>query len=234
MAQNLFRGVGKKNKKGKEVKGKAFGLAHCFKELENEEKWKTRELKVKEKKMPKDTMEAHIVDDDEATSEELKRSPTPNSVAYSKPKTPIGNKKAKENKKNGGDDDIKVCLDALVAARKEAQEEIKMEKTQMRAVEERRIAAVERRAEAEERKILLEDKKVAMEEEARLVEMERNLFFMDTSKLDDKQKEYVNLCRDQVLHKKRMMSDMSGIGGMEAYGGIGGVGGMGEIGRAHV
>ena len=49
MAQNLFRGVGKKNKKGKEVKGKSFGLAHCFKELENEEKWRTRELKVKEK-----------------------------------------------------------------------------------------------------------------------------------------------------------------------------------------
>ena len=66
MAQNLFRGVGKKNKKGKEVKGKSFGLAHCFKELENEEKWRTRELKVKEKKAYKNTVEANIVDDDEA------------------------------------------------------------------------------------------------------------------------------------------------------------------------
>ena len=102
------------------VKGRSFVLAHCFKVLENEEKWRTRELKVKEKNAHKNTVEADI--DDEASSEEVMMSPTPNSVAYSKPKRPIGNKKAKENKKSGGDDDIKVCLDALVAARKEAQE----------------------------------------------------------------------------------------------------------------
>ncbi|XP_047064899.1 uncharacterized protein LOC124672766 [Lolium rigidum] len=43
-----------------------------------------------------------------------------------------------------------------------------------------------------------------MEETFRLMEHEKNLFLMDTSNLDDMQKEYTNLCRDEVLPQKRM------------------------------
>jgi hypothetical protein len=104
----------------------------------------------------------------------------------------------------------------------------------------------ERMAAAEERKAALEEKKVAMEEHQRLVEEEKKLFFMDMSKLDEKQKEYINLCRDEVLTKKRMMTNymkganggmsvpMGGYGTMNAMGGMsappGGYGGMGAMG----
>ena len=54
------------------------------------------------------------------------------------------------------------------------------------------------------------------------MEWEKYLFFLDTSILNDAQKEYVNLAREEVLIQKRAMS--SAMGG----------GGLGEIGRAHV
>ena len=88
----------------------------------------------------------------------------------------------------------------------------------------RRTALEERMAAAEERKVTLEEKKVAMEEHQRLVEEERELFFKDTSKMDERQKEYVNLARDEVLVKKRALANYlkglnaptSGYGGMNA------------------
>jgi hypothetical protein len=70
------------------------------------------------------------------------------------------------------------------------------------------------------------------------VEYEKNLFFMDTSNLDEKQKEYINLMCDQVSAQKRMMGEMGAP--LEGYGGIafmgrmgapiGGYGGIGSIG----
>jgi hypothetical protein len=58
------------------------------------------------------------------------------------------------------------------------------------------------------------------------MEHEKNLMFMDTRKLDDRQKEYINLMRDQVLAQKRVMEYMGGaMSGMGGY--MGGMGGMG-------
>jgi hypothetical protein len=34
------------------------------------------------------------------------------------------------------------------------------------------------------------------------VEEERKLFYIDTSNMDERQKEYINLARDEVLAKK--------------------------------
>jgi hypothetical protein len=59
------------------------------------------------------------------------------------------------------------------------------------------------------------------------VEEERKLFFMDISNMDERQKEYINLARDKVLAKKRMLANhlkgQNAMGGMNAplagYGG---------------
>jgi hypothetical protein len=57
---------------------------------------------------------------------------------------------------------------------------------------------------------------------------------MDTSNLDERQKKYINLMRDQFLTYKRM-STMRGIvlyggmGGMSSMGGMGGYVGMGGM-----
>jgi hypothetical protein len=72
------------------------------------------------------------------------------------------------------------------------------------------------------------------------VEYEKILFFIDTSNLYDKQKEYINLMRDQFLAQKWKMTYasiggygcMGSMGGMGApmgcYGGYRGIGSMGE------
>jgi hypothetical protein len=65
-----------------------------------------------------------------------------------------------------------------------------------------KIGIGERMADKEERKLALEEKKVANDEHQRLVEEERKLFFMDTSNMDERQKEYINLAHDEVLAKK--------------------------------
>jgi hypothetical protein len=54
---------------------------------------------------------------------------------------------------------------------------------------------------AEERRLALEEKKVTNDEHQRLVEEERKLFYIDTSNMDERQKEYINLARDEVLAK---------------------------------
>ena len=51
-------------------------------------------------------------------------------------------------------------------------------------------------AEAELQKVAMEEKKLAMEEQKLDFENEQRLMFMDTSKMDEKQKQYVQLCRD--------------------------------------
>jgi hypothetical protein len=104
----------------------------------------------------------------------------------------------------------------------------------------------------------VEEKKQANEEHLRLVEEERKLFLMDTSHMDERQKEYINLARDEVLAKKRLLlatmntptvgmfgggmagmpmfgGGMAGMGGMDAMGGMpvmvamGGMAGMGGM-----
>jgi hypothetical protein len=110
----------------------------------------------------------------------------------------------------------------------------------------------ERLAANEERKLALEEKKQANEEHLCLVEEERKLFLMDTSHMDERQKEYINLARDEVLAKKRLLianmntptagmfgggmpmfgggvGGMAGMGGMPAMGGMVGMGGFGGM-----
>ena len=143
-------------------------------------------------------------DEDDASSDDGKRSPTPNSVSYSKPKRSDGCKKDKtKKKKRKGDDELKNAMEAIVKARKEANEVRKMARNQDVTIEERRLAAEERRVAAEESKVALEERKVSNDERTRLLKWEKHLFFLDTSILNEVQKEYVNLAHEEVLIQKR-------------------------------
>ncbi|XBJ14400.1 hypothetical protein VPH35_006446 [Triticum aestivum] len=229
IAQNLFEEETRTTKKGKIKKGRIFTLPHCYEVLKDDEKWKKREdlddLHLSNKR--KRTIELNDDDEeDDASSDDGKRSPTPNSVSYSKPKRLDGCKKDKtEKKKRKGDDELKNAVEAIVKARKEANEVRKMARNQAAAAEERRLADEERRVAAEERKVALEERKVGMEERAKLLEWEKHLFFLDTSLINDAQKEYVNLAREEVLIQKRVMIRIGG-GGLGSMGG-GGLGAMG-------
>nr|XP_020182418.1 glutathione S-transferase T2-like [Aegilops tauschii subsp. strangulata] len=180
IAQNLFKGEEKRTKKGKIKKGRIFTLPHCYEVLKDDEKWKKRDdlddLDLSNKR--KRTIELDDDDDeeDDASSDDGKRSPTPNSVSYSKPKRPDGCKKdAKEKKKRKGDNELKNAMEAIVKARKEANEVRKMARNQDAA--------------AEERKVALDERKMSNEERTRLLEWEKHLFFLDTSILNEAQKE---------------------------------------------
>ncbi|KAE8801443.1 UDP-glycosyltransferase 73C6 [Hordeum vulgare] len=161
IAQNLFKEETRTTKKGKIKKGKIFTLPHCYEVLKDDEKWKKHEdlddLHLSNKR--KRTIELNDdEEEDDASSDDGKRSPTPNSVSYSKPKRPDGCKKDKtEKKKRKGDDELTNAMEAIVKARKEANEVRKMARNQDAAVEERRVSA-------EERKVALEERKVGMEE----------------------------------------------------------------------
>ncbi|KAE8789460.1 glutathione S-transferase T3-like [Hordeum vulgare] len=218
----------KKTKKGKIKKGRPFTLPHCYDALKNGEKWRSCEGVNEESNKRKRIVDLDD-DEEESSSDGGKRSPTPNSVAYSKPNGSSGGKKdGKEKKKRTGDDELKNSMEAIMSARKEANEVRKMARNQDAAAEERRLATEERRVTAEERKVALEDKKLAMEERTRLLEWEKYSFFiMDTSTLDEQQKEYVKFAREEVLVQKRGMA----IGGMGAtMGGMGGMRGMSGFG----
>jgi hypothetical protein len=127
-----------------------------------------------------------------------------------------------------------------------------LDKEAMDSMEARRAALEERLASNEERKLALEKKKQANEEHLRLVEEERKLFLMDTSHMDERQKEYINLARDVVLAKKKLLlanmntptvgmfgggmagmpmfgGGMAGMGGMAATGGMPGMAAMGGM-----
>ncbi|XBI30063.1 hypothetical protein VPH35_053901 [Triticum aestivum] len=225
IAQNLFKEETRKTKKEKIKKGRFFTLSHCYEVLKNDEKWKNRDglddLHLSNKRKVDDDDE-----EDDASSDDGKRSPTPNSVSYSKPKRPDGCKKDKtEKKKRKGDDELKNAMEAIVKARKEANEVRKMTRNQDAAAEERRVAV-------EERKVALEERKVGMEERSRLLEWEKHLFFLDTSSFNGAQKEYVNLAREEVLIQKRAMIRTMGGGGLGGMGGgtMGGMGGFGAMG----
>ena len=69
-----------------------------------------------QKKANKSTIEATLIDDDEASSDYGKRSPTPHSVA--KTRTPTRRKAVKDKGKKVRDDDIKRAMEDIVIARK--------------------------------------------------------------------------------------------------------------------
>ncbi|XBI42169.1 hypothetical protein VPH35_126531 [Triticum aestivum] len=187
---------------------------HIARNLFKEEERKTKKGKIKEGRLNDDDDD----DDEDDASSDGKRSPTPNSVSYSKPKRPDGCKKdEKEKKKRKGDDALKNVMEAIVKARKEANEVRKMARNKDVAAEERRVAA-------EERKVALEERKVSNEERTRLLEWEKHLFFLDTSNLNEAQKEFVNLSREEVLIRKRAMLRVMGGSGLGAMGGMGGFG----------
>jgi hypothetical protein len=100
-------------------------------------------------------------------------------------------------------------MEAMVAARQQTNEDTKVARIlEAKAEAEARAVALEERMTAtEERKLALEEKNVANEEHQRLVEEERKLFCIDTSNMDERQNEYINLARDEVLAKKRMMAN---------------------------
>ena len=178
MGQSLFKEEGKENKKGKPIAPRTFVFIHCYDLLCNEEKWKSRDgVEVLSKNA---AAEATINLEEDATSDDNKRSSTPHSVANTR--RPLHGKKAAKDMKGrkAGDDDIAKEMESLVSARLEANEDRKVARTAEAEAEARRTALEERLAAAEERKVALEEKKVAMEEHQRLVEEEREIFFKDT------------------------------------------------------
>ena len=197
IAQGLFRERNMKGEK-KKRKGKAFTFHHCYKELKDVEKWKTRETFESSKK------KSVLVEDEEDVAIE-ETSPTPHSATKSY--RPDGNKKAKGTK--AGDNDLKEGFDAIVMARKEYAEEkriLKLKEIEERSeAERRRAAAEERLAAAEERKVDLEEKKAATEEMKMVEEKALKFMFMDTYTLDPKAKVYVELCHDEMIMKKQML-----------------------------
>ncbi|KAE8786845.1 Alternative oxidase 1a, mitochondrial [Hordeum vulgare] len=123
IAQNFFKGEEKKTKKGNIKKGKPFTLPHCYEELKDDEKWKKRDGvdDVDESNKRKKRIELDH-DEEEASSDDGKRSPTPNSVSYSKPKRSDGCKKdAKEKKKRKGDDELKKCYESYCEGKKRSE-----------------------------------------------------------------------------------------------------------------
>ena len=224
MSQGFFRDEGKKDKKGKKVLGKTFTLHHCYDVLKDEEKWTNRgKVDVPTMLARQATAEATIIDDDVSSGgEDRKRSSTPHSVANTR-RPELGRRKAKEMRgKKSGDDDIAIAMENMAKARKEYNEDKK-------EADARRVALEERLAAAEERRMAMEEKKLANEEHQRLLDEERKLFFMDTSNMDERQKEYINLARDEVLDKKRKLANLMKAQneGMSVPGGFGCMGGYG-------
>ncbi|KAE8817696.1 Threonyl-tRNA synthetase [Hordeum vulgare] len=123
IAQGLFRERNMKGEK-KKRKGKAFTFHHCFKELKDEEKWKTRETFDASKKKS-------VVIEYEEDDASKDTSPTPNSATKSY--RPDGNKKVKGTKAT--DNDLKEGFGAIVTVRKEHAEEKIMLK--LKEIEER-------------------------------------------------------------------------------------------------
>jgi hypothetical protein len=145
--------------------------------LRNEENWKNRgRVDVPTFLAQQATAVATIIDDDDSSGDDRKRSSTPHSVIK---RLVLGRKAAKELKgKKADDDDIAKSMEKDNVDKKEAKA--------------RRMAMEERLAAVEERTMAMEEKKMANEEHQRLLDEERKHFFMDTSNIDERQKEYIN------------------------------------------
>jgi septal ring factor EnvC (AmiA/AmiB activator) len=130
-------------------------------------------------------VDAKIVDDDKASNEDVKISPTPNSVA--KTKRPIGRRQAEDKGKKVDDIDIEKSLQAIANVRKEIAEERKVPRSKemeenraneesRTAMEERKTAAQKMLASTKERKVAMEEIKAAIDEMVRMMEQEKKYF----------------------------------------------------------
>ncbi|KAE8794658.1 hypothetical protein D1007_30700 [Hordeum vulgare] len=189
-------------KKGKFVSGRPFTLFHCWKIVENDEKWKTRpsnEIPNKRKAPSSSVGDGFVVDSDDSSS-----SPTP--LSSMDRGTPEGRKKEKNKRANGDEEGYKKSLDNLMEVRKDIamqRGELKTKEMQeRREAKERKLVAEERRAAVEERLAEIEDRKVVAEGMAKMMENEQRIMFMDQSGLDDKALSYLEICRDQILASK--------------------------------
>ncbi|KAE8819534.1 putative receptor protein kinase ZmPK1 [Hordeum vulgare] len=89
-----------KTKKGKVKEERAFVLPHCYEVLKDVEKWKGRDDQDDNKKS-KATID--LDEEEEASSDDGKRNPTPNSVAYSNQEDQMEVRK-KQNKRIRGEE----------------------------------------------------------------------------------------------------------------------------------
>ena len=157
-------------------KHRPFTMQHCWTLLQNNQKWIDREFECPPKKPRSNCssstdFEAHEVD--EGTDEMSKR--------------PAGRKKEKErSKKDAGG--YKEAIQKMI----ESKERLAIDKdsrwTEIKAIEERKVAIEERKAAAEERKAAAKKK-----------DEDQKIMFMDTSALDDTQRAYVEAMRAKIL-----------------------------------
>ncbi|PNT66574.1 hypothetical protein BRADI_3g14211v3 [Brachypodium distachyon] len=253
IAQELYKGKPKK-KGGKQ--GKSFGLHHCWALLQHDEKWRNwgaNEIPNKKKANSSVGETVQVDIDDENSSGEDERSPTPSSVPR---KRPDGRKKEKDKLKKGEDNVYKESLDNMLNIRKDIATQKKDLKTkeleEKMIAEERRVAAEERRNEieegkakidarrneieeekakidarraaAEERRAEAKERKVASDDMMKRLEQEHKIMFMDTSGLDPKAKAYHELLSDQILVSRTMGGFIGSMGGNGGFSGMGGNG----------
>ena len=217
-----------KKKRGKQVAGKPFALFHCWKILENDEKWRSRpsnEIPNKRKAPSSSVGDAFMVDsDDDGAS-------SPTLLSSVNRGRPDGRKKAKNARANVEEGGYKQSLDNMMEMRKdiamqrremktkemeerkEAEEKKLAAEEKLAEIEARRAAAEERRAAAEERLAEIEERKLASEEMTKRLENEQRIMFMDPSGLDEKARAYLEICRDQILAAKGYYPNNGGNGG---------------------
>ncbi|KAE8779960.1 Threonyl-tRNA synthetase [Hordeum vulgare] len=137
IAQGLFQERNMKGEKNKR-KGKAFTFHHCYKELKDVEKWKTKETFESSKK------KSVVLEDEEDVIEEM----SPTSHSATKSYRPNGNKKVKLKE---------IEERSEVERRRAAAAEKRV------AAEERLAAAEERKVELEEKKAAADERKMVEE-----------------------------------------------------------------------
>ncbi|XP_039849894.1 caldesmon-like isoform X1 [Panicum virgatum] len=184
-------------------KHRPFTMQHCWTLLQNNQKWIDREFECPPKKPRSNCssstdFEAH--EEDEGTDEMSKR--------------PAGRKKEKDrSKKDAGG--YKEAIQKMI----ESKEKLAVDKdsrwTEIKAIEERKVAIEERKVAAEERKAANEEERLRLKGEkaraqaaaeerkaaAKKKDEDQKIMFMDTSALDDTQRAYVEAMRAKILAK---------------------------------
>jgi len=182
-------------------KHRPFTMQHCWTLLQNNQKWIDREFECPPKKPRSNCssspdFEAH--EEDEGTDEMSKR--------------PAGRKKEKErSKKDAGG--YKEAIQKMI----ESKERLAIDKdsrwTDIKAIEERKVAIEERKAAAEERKAANEEERLRLKGEkaraqaaaeerkaaAKKKDEDQKIMFMDMSAPDDTQRAYVEAMRAKIL-----------------------------------
>ena len=174
-------------------KGNAFALHHCWKLLENSEKWKLRD-----KEAPPAKGALHELDDDEDDVISTKRNS----------RRPDGNKKTKEKLRKQAEaaglrdkiDEMMRSKELLVNKALEAKVMMMERKSQekqakwevLRQDELRKAAVEEKRASAEEKRAMAE-----------LIAEENKVMMMDPTTMDAFTKEWWDLSRMEILARRR-------------------------------